>query len=177
MFRAWSMGALLVMAGGCQESEGPRTYEDREAGYRYTLPQGWRGFMGEPKSPRGTLMTVQVKSLVGADRTFVAGLPESVIPQLRGWTSHYFGTYASEERQAATLGGEPALELIHTVTVRTQSKPSQVRYWAARHGDLLYLVRVTYPSGRDAAEDASVRQLLGSWTYLEAPTSPAPSPS
>ena len=167
--------ALLAASWGCGDRdegvpEGPRVYENREVGLRYELPPDWTLYRHESKSDQGALLSVQVKSLEGAQAAFLAGLPRSVVPQLREWTRYFFGEPQSESLHDDTLGGEAALRVDHTITLRGREKTTRVSYWVARHGDLLYLVRVTFPPG--IPDEPSLRALLDSWTYLPVEGSP-----
>jgi hypothetical protein len=164
--------AVLLGCGGSPPGSS-QTYQNQELGFAFTLPPGWRMFGDEAKSRGGTLINWQVKSLEGAEPSFLAALPGSVVPQLQGWTQHYFGTFRDEREETGTLGGEPALVLTQTVTVAKQTTPSIVRYWVARHGDALYLIRAVYPAGREQEEDPGVRALIASWRFTP-PAAPLP---
>jgi hypothetical protein len=175
LIRASAAVAAALLAASCagQATDTRRSYENRELGFAITLPPGWTIFGDEVKSEGGTLVNWQIKSLEGADPAFLAGLPESVVPQLEGWTRHYFGTFRDEGREPGTVGSEPALVVTQSVTVPRQTAPSTVRYWVCRRGQALYMVRAVYPAGREREEDAAVRELLASWRFTE-PTGPLP---
>lgn len=122
----------------------------------------------EARSAGGSLLTINVYSLVGADPAFVAGLPQSIVPQLEAWTLYYFVVVGSPETREATIGGAAALETSYTVRVRPPDPPSKAEYWVVRNGDLLYLLRAIYPPSLLEAESRDVRALLASWTFLPA---------
>ena len=158
----------LTLLLGCAGGGAPRKvdgYESKELGFGFKLPEGWRMYGDEAKSKGGTLMNWQVKSLEGAEPTWLAALPVSVVPELQRWTEHYFGTFRDERKETGTVGGEPALIVSHTVNVGKQSTPSVVRYWVVRHGQALYLIRAVYPAGRQGEEDPGTRALLATWRF------------
>jgi hypothetical protein len=169
--------AVLALAGcsGSVQTEKERTIEDHERGYRFVLPPGWRLIGYEARSHSGSLLTIDVHSLVGADSQFVAGLPESVVPQLEAWTLYYFNSVDKPVSRQTTVGGSPALEVVYTTRIRPQDPPSRAEYWVVRNGSLLYILRATYPAGRAEAEGPAVRDLLASWVFLEA-TAPGAKP-
>ena len=75
----------LALAGllGCSGGAPPRTsttYESKELGFAFDLPPQWRMFGDEAKSEGGSLVNWQVKSLEGADPTWLEALPGSVVP-------------------------------------------------------------------------------------------------
>ena len=167
--------ALTALLWCCAPPPGTTgNYESKDLGLAFTLPQDWRMFGDEAHSEGGTLMNWQVKSLEGADPAWLKDLPESVVPQLQGWTRHFFGAYRDEQKETGTVGGEPALIVSHTVNVAKASTPSVVRYWVVRHGDGLYLIRAVYPAGREREEDPGTRELLGTWRFTP-PSGPLPS--
>ena len=168
------LAALLWGCGGLGTTSPPSTYENAPLGFSFTLPAGWRMYGEEAKSRGSALLSWQVKSLQGAEPTWLQSLPGSIVPELQNWTRHYFGDLRDETQTTGTLGGEPALILSHTVTVGKNPSPSVVRYWVARRGEALYLIRVVYPAGREREEDPGVRALLGSWRFMP-PSAPLPS--
>jgi hypothetical protein len=171
------LAALALLAlGGCAgpASRSSDTYESRELGFAFKLPEGWRMYGEEAKSKGGTLINWQVKSLEGAEHGWLEGLPESVVPQLTSWTNHYFGDIQEELKATGTVGGEPALIVTHTVHVAKQTTSSRVRYWVVRHGHGLYLIRAVYPAGKEGEEDPGARALLATWRFTPL-TGPLPS--
>jgi len=172
LFASFIAAAVLCACSG----SAPRisqTYES-ELGFSFRLPPGWKMYGEEAKSKGGTLLSWQVKSLEGAQASWLAELPRSVVPELQRWTQHYFGAYRDEVEHTGTVGGEPALIVTQTVTVAKNPTPSIVRYWAVRHGEGLYLIRTVYPAGREQEEDPGVRALIASWRF-KPPTGPLPS--
>lgn len=169
--------AVIALAGcsGSIPSVKERTIEDHERGYRFVLAPGWRMIGYEARSSNGSLLTIGVHSLVGADPEFVAGLPQSIIPQLEAWTLYYFTTEGKPATTDTTIGGAKALEVDYSIRIRPQDPPSRAEYWVVRNGYLLYVLRATYPPGRADAESPEVRQLLASWTFITA-TAPGAKP-
>jgi hypothetical protein len=169
--------AAAVVAGcsGSGQTPEQRTVEDHERGYRFVLPPGWRTFGWEARSSSGSLLTIDVHSLIGADAKFVAGLPQSVVPQLEAWTLYYFSVVDKPVSRGTTVGGASALEVVYPTRIRAQDPPSRAEYWVVRNGSLLYILRATYPGGRADADGPAVRDLLASWKFLEA-TAPGAKP-
>ncbi|MBZ5637573.1 MAG: hypothetical protein LAO51_02325 [Acidobacteriia bacterium] len=173
---------LFASCSGSAPTARDRTVEEHERGYRFVLPPGWKMFGWEARSPSGSLLTIDVHSLVGADAKFVAGLPQSVVPQLEAWTLYYFNVVEQAVSRETTVGGAPALEVVYPTRIRAQDPPSRAEYWVVRNGSLLYIVRATYPAGRADTDGPAVRDLLASWTFLEAtapnakPIATTPSP-
>jgi len=176
--RAAAVVLIALAVAGCAGSGStgePTHIEDRERGYRFVLPVGWRMVGYEARSTGGSLLTVDVHSLIGAEREFVAGLPQSIVPQLEAWTLYYFNIEGKPETRDATIGGAPALEVAYATRVRAQDPPSLAEYWVVRNENLLYVLRATYPPGRAPVDGPAVRSILASWVFLEA-TSPNAKP-
>ncbi len=167
--------AAIALAGCAAPSLKDRTIEDHERGYRFVLPPGWRMFGYEARSPTGSLLTIDVHSLVGADKEFVAGLPQSIVPQLEAWTLYYFTGVGKPATSETTIGGAPALEVDYSIRIRPQDPASRAEYWVVRNGWLLYVLRATYPPGRADLESPEVRSVLASWTFITA-TAPGAKP-
>jgi hypothetical protein len=178
--RARALALLLAAAAiaGCSGSGSTpeqRTVEERERGYRFVLPLGWQVFGWEARSASGSVLTINVHSLNGADAKFVAGLPQTVIPQLEAWTLYYFNVVGEPTSRETIIGGAPALEMTYPVRIRATDPASRADYWVVRNGQLLYILRTTYPAGRADVDGPAVRELLASWKFLEA-TSPNAKP-
>jgi hypothetical protein len=174
-----ALGAVAVCAA-CSSppppTEAQRTVDDTARGVRYVVPQGWKSFDGEIRSPRGSLLSVRVFSLAGADPAFVAGLPDTLIPQLEGEGHYYFIVEGKADRREATIGGGPATEFNYAVRIRQKDALSRTTYWVAKRGDLLYLLRATYPPRALEADEPAVREVVQGWRFPEAPKTSAPLP-
>jgi hypothetical protein len=169
--RAAAILLATAAIAGCAESGSTteqRTVEEHERGYRFVLPPGWRMFGWEARSDSGSVLTINVHSLNGADSKFVAGLPQSVVPQLEAWTIYYFNIVGEATSRQTTIGGMPALEMNYPVRIRAADPASRADYWVVRNGQLLYILRTTYPAGRADTDGPAVRELLASWKFLEA---------
>jgi hypothetical protein len=153
--------ALAACGGGSQ------VVEDRQRGYSYRVPDGWSRFDNELRSRHATLFESRVYELDGAARDFVAGLPESVVPQLERWAREYFVVDGTPERVAATIGGEPALVLRYPVRVRASDPPGQLTYWVVRHGTRLYVLRAALRPGTPEEDVQAIDRLLETWRFLD----------
>ena len=163
------LGALAAV--GCSErpvkTVEQRTYVSRDSGYRYVAPVGWEVLRGEVRSASKSLITIQVASLENADETFVAGLPHSYIPQLEGWTRHYFSVDGEPSTRPATLGGVAALEVTWPIRIRAIDPPGRAVYWVASTSGYVYVIRVVFPSGAFERDEPGVREFLASWQFTE----------
>jgi hypothetical protein len=155
---------LVLAAAACGRGE-PRLVEDAERGCRYVVPRGWVALGGEVRSRAGSLLTVRVFDLEGADRRFVAGLPETLVPQLEGWARAYYLVEGPPERSPAVIGGEEALELAYTIRVRAGKAPSTLVYWIVRSGQRLYVLRCVFPADGRARDQGALDELLASWAF------------
>jgi len=166
------MAAVCLAAGaatlaGCGGAQGePRTVDDRERGVRYVVPQGWRVIDGEARSRNGSLLTFRSYDLEGADSQFVAGLPDSVVPQLEDWARQYYILDGPAVRGEATVGGLPATVLTYPVRVREADPLSKVRYWVVRKEKRLFVLRYAHPPDAPPADEASLHGLLSSLSFL-----------
>jgi hypothetical protein len=167
--------AAIAGCAGSGSTPEQRTVVEHERGYQFVLPPGWRMFGWEARSHAGSVLTIDVHSLNGAEAKFVADLPKSVVPQLEAWTLYYFNVVLEPTTRETSVGGAPALEVSYPVRIRAADPPSRADYWVVRNGQLLYILRTTYPVGRADTDGPAVRELLASWKFLEA-TSPNAKP-
>ncbi len=158
--------AVLAGCGGGAVPPAQRTVVDESRGYRIVLPDGWVWFGTEARSHGGSLLTIEARSLAGADRQFVAGLPGSIVPQLEAWTLYYYSVVGTPTRREATLGGQPGLEISYPVRIRESGPPSRADYWVVRHGLVLYIIRATYPPERLATDGPAVAEAIRSWGFV-----------
>jgi hypothetical protein len=150
--------------------------DDTARGVRYVVPQGWQSFDGEIRSSLGSLLSVRVFGLEGAEAAFVAGLPDTLIPQLEGEGHYYFIVEGKAERRETTIAGGPATEFSYAVRIRQKDALSRTTYWVAKRGDLLYLLRATYPPRALPKDEPIVREVVRGWRFPEPPKTSAPLP-
>ena len=169
------LGALLSPA--CSSPPPPtsaqRTVNDEGLGIRYTLPEQWTPFLDEIRSPGGTVWELKTKPLEEAEKSFLAGLPRSILPQLVGWTEFFYKRNGEPALTDVVVGGHPALEAVFPVLVRPGDPPTAVAYWAVRHGDTLYVFRAGFPPGREALDLPALRQMMQGLTFLRPEPPPA----
>lgn len=170
--------AFLVLAkcaGDPATPDAGKVIEDTERGFRFTLPPAWVYFGNEVRSRQGTIMSIDVHSLEGAERRFVEGLPDTLVPQLEAWARSYFAVVEAPSRGQLPIGGRAATELGYRVQVRPTADPTQLTYWVVRYDDKLLVLRVVYPA-RATADEPAVRSMLASWSFLESEREPLRSP-
>jgi hypothetical protein len=162
--------SLLAVAAACgttrSKTEAERTVTDTARGVRYVVPEGWKSSDGEVRSHEGTLMTLRVYDLVEAKKSFVEGLPDSLIPQLKEWAEFYFRVDGPPTRAETSVAGLPATELTYPVRVRPKDPPSKVVYWVVKRGTRLFVIRAAFPAKSLAAEEPVMRKIVEGWAFL-----------
>ncbi len=175
--RAWAVtAAALLGAAGCgappPRSEGERTVTDRARGVRYVVPDGWKSFDGEIRSAAGSLLTLRVYDLVEAEKSFVAGLPETLTPQLLEWAKYYYIVEGPPSRSETRVGGLAAIELVYPIRVRPKDPPSKVIYWVVTRKTRLFVLRAAFPPSGLAADEPVMRKIVEGWSFLESADKP-----
>ena len=170
--RALALAAgSLLLAAACTapppKTEGERTVSDPARGVRYVLPFGWKSSDGEIRSPDGSLLTLRVYDLVEADKAFVAGLPDTLIPQLLEWAKYYYYVEGQPVRTAASVAGLPATEFVYPIRVRPKDPPSKVIYWVVTRKTRLFVLRAAFPASGVAADEPVLRKVVDGWEFLE----------
>ncbi|HZN55607.1 MAG TPA: hypothetical protein VFB67_09825 [Candidatus Polarisedimenticolaceae bacterium] len=168
--------AAAVLAAACAsphpERAAPRPITDAARGVRYVVPAGWSSFDGEIRSPSGSLLTLRVYDLVEADKEFVAGLPDTLIPQLEEWAKYYYIVDGGPRRASTTIASLPATELEYPIRVRRSDPPSKVTYWVVTRKTRLFVLRAAYPASGLASDEPVMRRVLDGWQFLETPPGP-----
>jgi len=164
---------VLALAAGCgarpAKSEAERTITDAARGVRYIAPEGWKSFDGEVRSPEGSLLTVRVYDLVEADKKFVAGLPDTLVPQLTEWAKYYFIVEGAYTEEPTTVAGLPATEFNYSVRIRRQDPPSKVTYWVVKREQRLFVLRAAYAPQGLVTDEPTIREVVAHWSFLETP--------
>jgi len=171
-YRAWVFAAAsFFLAAACSapppKTEAERTITDRARGVSYVVPDGWKSFEGEIRSPAGSLLTLRVYDLVEADKAFVALLPDSLIPQLLEWAKLYYIVDGPPVRTATAIAGLPATELVYPIHVLKRDPPSKVIYWVVIRKTRLFVLRAAFPATSLAAEEPVLRKVVAGWVFLE----------
>lgn len=165
----WAFLAMTLL-GACNgrpsKSESERTVTDAVRGVRYVVPQGWTASDGEMRSRKGSLLSLRVYDLVEADKKFVAGLPDTLMPQLLDWAKYYYVVEGPPVRTNVTVAGAAAVELTYPVRVRPKDPPSKVTYWVVRHATRLFVLRAAYPPSSLAEDERAVREVVAGWAFL-----------
>lgn len=161
----------LLLAVACAtphpKTESERTVSDPARGVRYGVPDGWRSSDGELRSPTtGSLLTLRVYDLVEADRRFVAGLPDTLIPQLLEWAQFYYMVLGEPTRVVTTVAGLPAIELTYPIRVRPKDPPSKVIYWVVKRKTRLFVLRAAFPANGLIADEPLIRKVVDGWVFL-----------
>lgn len=163
--------AALVLAAACaaqpRKAETEQTVTDRARGVRYVVPAGWKFSDAEIRSPKGSLLTLRVYDLVEADKKFVAGLPDTLFPQLLDWAELYYRVEGPPLRTATTIAGLPATELVYPIRVRKKDPPSKLIYWVVIRKTRLFVMRTAFPPKGLAKDEPIIRDVIDRWVFLE----------
>ncbi len=169
--------ATLCLAAGCTapppKPEAERTVSDTARGVRYVVPEGWKSFEGEVRSPGGSLLTLRVYDLVEADKRFVAGLPDTLVPQLLEWAQFYYRVEGPAVRTATTVASIPATEFVYPIRNRPTDPPSKVIYWVVKRKTRLFVLRAALAAKTQAEDEPMVRKIVDGWGFVES-TVPSP---
>ena len=167
MNRVASLVLIALAAGACgpRPEDVPRVYEDKVRGVRYTCPAHWKLNDGEIRSKEGSLMTLRVYDLVEAEHRFVAGLPDSILPQLDGWTTYYYIKDGDPTRTETEIAGLPATEWTYKIRIRPKDKQGKVTYWVVRRATRLFIIRAAYPP-QGLPDEPTMRDVVKGWVFL-----------
>jgi len=170
--RAGALAAsALVLAVACvappRKAETEQAVSDSARGVRYVVPAGWKFSDGEIRSPQGSLLTLRVYDLVEADKKFVAGLPDTLVPQLLEWAQLYYRVEGQPVRTATSVAGLPATEFVYPVRVRPKDPPSKVIYWVVTRKTRLFLLRSAFPASGLAKDEPIIRKVVRDWAFLD----------
>jgi hypothetical protein len=168
-----AVAALALGTSACGPTAVPpekRTFVDAQGRFSYVVPLGWAVWMGEARSPRGSLFSVEPVSLEDSAADFVAGLPSSMVPLVKEQTGRFFSVVGNPVQKKMTLGGLGALEVSFPVRIRAADPESQVTFWITRHGMNAFVLRVSYPAGVAAEDRPAVDSILASWKFTPLPT-------
>ena len=161
----------LLLTAACaaqpQKAETEQSVTDAARGVRYIVPAGWKFSDAEIRSPRGSLLTLRVYDLVEADKKFVAGLPDTLIPQLLEWAELYYQVDGPPIRTATAVAGLPATELAYPVRARPKDPLSKVIYWVVVRKTRLFVMRTAYPPSGLAQDEPLIRKVIDGWVFLE----------
>ena len=156
----------VVACSPAPKTEAERTVADRARGVRYVVPEGWKSSDGEVRSRDGSLLTLRVYDLVEAEKGFVAGLPDSVIPQLREWAELYYIVEGPPSRSETRIAGLPAIALVYPIRVRKKDPPSKVIYWVVTRETRLFVLRAAFPPNGLATDEPVMRKIVDGWSFL-----------
>jgi hypothetical protein len=171
---ASAVAAASLLAAACSAPapvvDHERIVTDPTRGVRFVVPPGWREKDAEIRSPAGSLLTLRVFDLVEADKKFVAGLPDTLLPQLKEWAELYYIVEGEPTRTAATVDGVAATELVYPTRVRKKDPPSKVVYWVVVRKTRLFVLRAAFPAGALATDEPVLRAIVDHWKFVDPAT-------
>ncbi len=165
--------SIVIVSLACGPSVVPpekRTFRDTEDRFSYVVPPNWVVWMGEARSLKGSLFSVEPVSLEDSADDFVRGLPSSLVPVVKEQTGRFFSVVGNGVQRKTTVGGLGALEVSFPVRIRAADPESEVTFWIARHGRFAFILRVSYPAGAAAVDRVSVYEIITSWKWTPLPT-------
>ncbi len=154
----------LAWTLGCS-APGARWASFAAFGFETVVPPGWRYADGEMTNHH-SYFSLRIEDLSGAAPDFLAGLPESIEPELANWTRNDFGSPTPGARAAVTIAGQPALRVDFNAIVRAGRAASLIRFWILRRGDRLYLFRAVFPSGRLERDAAACDAIVAAIRFV-----------
>jgi len=98
--------------------------------------------------------------------SFVAGLPDSILPQLEGWAKYYYVVDGPPTRSETSVAGIPATEWTYPIRIRPKDPQSKVTYWVVKRATRLFIIRAAYPPQGLAADEATMRRVVEGWAFL-----------
>ena len=169
---AQTIGAAMLLLGvACIETpktaKVEQTISDRARGVRYVVPAKWKFSDAEIRSPEGSLLTLRVYDLVEADKKFVAGLPDTLIPQLKEWAELYYSVEGEPARKPTVIASLPATELVYPVRVRPKDPPTKVIYWVVTRKTRLFVLRAAFPARALPKDEPIIRNVVDRWEFLD----------
>jgi hypothetical protein len=167
---AVSAALFLAACGPTVPPPEKRTFREMEGRFSYIVPPNWVVWMGEARSPKGSLFSVEVVPLQDSMPEFVAGLPDTMIPLLREQTARFFSVVGPGDQRDVTIGGVTMRELALPVRVRADDPESLVVFWTARYGMNAFVLRVSYPAGLMEQDAPAVAEIIASWKFPPLPT-------
>lgn len=169
--KAATVAVFLLVVGAChalpQKADVEQVETDAARGVRFVVPAGWRSKDAEIRSPAGSLLTLRVFDLVEADKRFVAGLPDTLLPQLQEWAELYYIVLGPPTRVATAVDGVPATEFDYPTRVRKTDPPSKVVYWVVVRKTRLFVLRAAFPAAGLAADEPVLRNIVDRWVFLD----------
>ena len=165
--------SALLAGVACSPSVPPpeqRTFRHQDGRFTYVVPPGWIVWMGEARSPKGSLFSVEVVSLQDSMPEFVEGMPDTMIPLVREQTHRFFSVVGPGDQTDVTVGGITMRQLALPVRVRAGDPESQVVFWVARHGMHAFVLRISYPAGLREQDAPAVADIIASWKFAPLPT-------
>jgi hypothetical protein len=161
----------MLLVAACnrlpEKAEVEQAVSDDARGVRYVVPAGWKFSDAEIRSPEGSLLTLRVYDLVEADKRFVAGLPDTLMPQLKEWAELYYRVEGEPARTATKVASLPATELSYPVRVRPKDPPTKVIYWVVVRKTRLFVLRAAFPADGLAKDEPIIRKVVDGWAFLE----------
>lgn len=152
-----------------------RTVVDEERRIRYIVHENWLPMDATMKCILdGSFLSIHVYSLIGAQKQFVAGLPDSLDPQIDAWARHDYLVLNEKEIGATTIGGLPAREIRFETRSRNDDPPGQLFFWIVRNRTYLYVIRASFRPDALPDTPSEVRAILDSVAFLEPPEEPPP---
>jgi len=176
-----AVGASLVLAAAIwflfveqREMVPERAFDSPDLAVRFTYPSRLVAGPNFVRSRTGAVLTIERHSLFGAEKEFVAGLPDSLFPQVRIQLDQVFRELTEVSRGHTTLGGRPALHVELTGKPGKQTAETHIAVDIAATPDWVYVLRNTIPDDDVARDRADFEAVRGTFEFRDGGGAGAP---
>ena len=143
-----------------------QTFESQELGCRFTFSSLLSGGPNFVRAKSGSLLTIERHSLYEAKRDFLAGLPDSLFPQVMIQIGENYSDIQEVGRSHGTLDGRKSLEVVMKARSNSFRAPTVITIVIAATDDWVYVLR-GYADEDVAEQDRPLfDQVRETWKFL-----------
>ena len=96
----------------------------------------------------------------------LAGLPDTLLPQLEEWAKYYYVVDGPPTREETTVAGLPATEWTYPIRIRPKDPQSKVTYWVVRRATRLFIIRAAFAARALGKDEPALRGIVDGWEFL-----------
>ncbi len=161
-------GAWYLFAAG-RARTGSRAFESASLGCRFDYPAAMTAGPNFVRSRAGSFLTIERHSLSGAQKDFVAALPDALFPQVMIQLDQSYREIEEVSRGPTSLGGQRGLEVVLKGKAGLSSSVTIITVDIVHAEEWVYVLRAYSPENRDAADRPDFDRVRRSLAFLDPP--------
>lgn len=158
--------AIWLYAAYSRGGETIRTFDNPELGCRFQYDSELVSGPNFVRAPHGSFLTIERHSLVEAEKSFVAGLPDVLFDQVLIQLNQGYPGIEETARRSLKLGGRPSLHVELRGHAGGSTQWTRIAIDIAANDEWVWVLRAYYPDSGGDKDEAALEQVRTTLSFV-----------